>query len=180
MRSLFLQTVLSAVAIAMLLSCASGSSPDHRAGGEGAHASDSQQTSSSQPVAPPSVTPDPYSDETFEAVDELVDRLNDVIAARDFETWERYLSQEYRDHFADEEVLQELERSPVLRSAQVRLRSLQDYFQHVVVPSRHDAQLDELQVDGQEEITALSQVQGRRVVLYHLIWQGEEWKVAPF
>lgn len=178
MRSFILQALLSVFLVTVFLSCASGPNSNISAGGEGTQGPAPQQTP--PPLPPPPATPDPYSEQTFEAVGELVDRLNNAIASRDFETWQGYLSQEYRDHFTDEDVLRELERAPVLRTAQIRLRSLEDYFQHVVVPSRQDAQLEELQVDSQQQITALSDVQGRRVVLYHLIWQEEEWKVAPF
>ncbi len=129
-------------------------------------------------TAPP--TPDPHSEETFLEIEALVDTLNDVIAARDFERWRSHLSAGYTETFSDPEVLRRMEQAPVLRTAGVRLRSLQDFFVHVVVPSRHDVHMSDLHVEHETQITALAEVQGRDVVLYRLIWEEEEWKVAPF
>ncbi len=142
-----------------------------------------------EPVLPPvrpddntvdAAVPDASSEETYDDVERLVDRLNRMIADRNYGSWREQLSESYIETFSDPEVLGELERAAVLRRSGIRLRTLSDYFHHVVVPSRQDARMEELQSDGERTVLALSEVQGRTVVLYRFIWEEEEWKVAPF
>lgn len=139
-----------------------------------------------QPAARPdenatvTAAPDPTSEETYDDVEQLVDRLNRIIADRNYGSWREQLSETYIETFSDPEVLGEFERAAVLRRSGIRLRTLSDFFHHVVVPSRQDARLEELQPDGERTVLALSEVQGRTVVLYRFIWEEQEWKVAPF
>ena len=101
-----------------------------------------------QPDTPPVeefvVTEELY-DRTFEEINELIAHLNDIISRRDFQSWLGFLTPEYIIASTDPEYLHRLEDLGPLRRNNVKLRNLEDFFIHVVVPSRSDVVLDSVE-----------------------------------
>ena len=101
-----------------------------------------------QPDTPPVeefvVTEELY-DRTFEEINELIAHLNDIISRRDFQSWLGFLTPECIIASTDPEYLHHLEDLGPLRRNNVKLRNLEDFFIHVVVPSRSDVVLDSVE-----------------------------------
>jgi hypothetical protein len=117
---------------------------------------------------------------TFSEIEETIAELNRVIQARDFRRWQDYLTKEYIDTYSDPGTLRELSETPILERNDIELTSLRDYFDWVVVPSRANARLDDLRFIRNNEVEAIMEVRGQRVILYQLTNVDGDWKVDVF
>ncbi len=115
---------------------------------------------------------------TFEEIGELIDQLNGIIRSADYERWLSHLSEEYIRTTSDPAYLREQSEKPLLRQADIRLRDLHDYFVYVVVPSRTQATLDEIEFVDENHVKAIALRRGQRVILYLLERDGGEWKIG--
>ncbi|TVR59207.1 MAG: hypothetical protein EA426_08875 [Spirochaetaceae bacterium] len=129
--------------------------------------------------APFVVTEEVYV-KTFEEVEKTIGILNEIIRDRDFEHWKRYLTQTYIDEFSDPETLRARSQSPILQRNNIVLRSLEDYFNWVVAPSRANARLDDLEFVNDDTVIAIMVVQGQPVILYQLKNTDGIWKIDLF
>lgn len=114
----------------------------------------------------------------FAEIGELIRELNRIIAGKQFGSWRYYLDRSYIDHYSDSRNLAAFSESPILKKFNIRLRSLQDYFEYVVVPSRSSVKLDEIVFLDNNQVTAYMYVQGERTILYQLKHDGRGWKIA--
>lgn len=119
-------------------------------------------------------------EQTFEEVEQTIARLNTIIQERDFEAWKSYLTEEYEQEYSDPETLAEWSESPLLQRNEITLTSLEDYFTYVVVPSRSNARLDDLEFVDENTVQAYMNVRGRRALLYLLEKQDGVWKIDTF
>jgi len=125
------------------------------------------------------VTEDVFK-KTFNDIENLIKELNTIIQSEDYKTWTTYLTEGYRNHLEDPEVLAELSEEPVLKKYNVNLKSLQDYFYYVVVPSRSNARLDDLVFIDNTRVKAIMIIKNQRSILYKLEWDGNSWKIGVF
>lgn len=116
--------------------------------------------------------------ETFEDIRRLIDELNAIIREENYEKWLRYLTNDYIGHFSSPEVLKENSEQPLLKKYNVELRSLRDYFNYVVVPSRSNARLDDLVFVDNEHVKAIMIFNDKRTILYQLETGEEGWKIG--
>jgi hypothetical protein len=116
--------------------------------------------------------------ETFVDIEGLIKDLNAIIRAEDFETWKTYLTEEYIETYSDQEKLFDLSQLPLLKQSGIRLRSLQDYFYYVVVPSRSQARLDDLVFEDAKHLKAYMIINGKRQILYFLEKRDDAWKIG--
>jgi hypothetical protein len=148
------------------------------------------QASASQSAAPasPEETFDPghVSQELYETtkadVQKLIDDLNDIIRDKDYTAWAAYLDGGYFADISSAENLRRLSDSPALKSQKIVLRSPQDYFNHVVVPSRSSSRVsdrvDDVEFIDQNRVKAYTVTEkGDRVRLYDLEKTAEGWKI---
>ncbi len=117
---------------------------------------------------------------TFSEIEETIAELNRVIQARDFRRWQEYLTKKYIDTYSDPGTLRELSETPILERNNIELTSLRDYFDWVVVPSRANARLDDLRFIRNNQVEAIMEVRGQRVILYQLTNVDGDWKVDVF
>ncbi len=117
---------------------------------------------------------------TFNEVEEFIAELNQIIADRDFQQWKGHLTDDYLEIHSDPGVLRERSESPVLRRNNIELRSLEDYFTWVVVPSRANARLDDLDFIGTDQVEAIMRVRDQGVILYQLKRVNDRWKIDVF
>lgn len=117
---------------------------------------------------------------TFSEIEETIAELNRVIQARDFRRWQQFLTEEYIDTYSDPVTLRELSDTPILARNDIELTSLRDYFDWVVVPSRANARLDDLHFIRNDQVEAIMEVRGQRVILYQLTNVDGDWKVDSF
>ena len=123
------------------------------------------------------VTEEVFS-QTFSDIESLIQRLNSIISASKFEKWQEYLTEEYKNHYSKEETLRELSNRPILQKYNIRLTSLKDYFNYVVVPSRSDVRLDDLFFQDNNHVKAIMIIDDQRVILYQLEKVDGEWKIG--
>jgi hypothetical protein len=115
---------------------------------------------------------------TFEQVGQLIENLNNIIRNADYDSWLSHLSEEYIRTTSDPAYLREQSEKPLLRQADIRLHDLHDYFVYVVVPSRTQATLDEIEFLDENHVKAIALLRGQRVILYLLELDGGEWKIG--
>lgn len=139
-------------------------------------------TPATKPEPPPGperfvVTQEVYS-RTFEEVERFVVRLTDIILREDYDTWLTFLSADYIRRTSDPEYLRQQSDKPLLKQNNVHLRTLRDYFEHVVVPSRAAATIDEIEFIDQTHVKAITTVRNTRAVLYLLVREDGAWKIG--
>jgi len=110
----------------------------------------------------------------------LIEKLNKIIASKNYENWKIYLSDHYIKYYSDPDVLKEKTQSPLLIKYNIVLRSLEDYFNYVVVGSRQNVKLDEIKVLDRNRIKAYMIIKGTPVIIYELVRIDNEWKIGKF
>lgn len=115
---------------------------------------------------------------TLSEVRRLVDKLNAIIASQDYTAWLAYLTPEYVAHYSDPSVLAAISQQPVLKRQGVQLSSIRDYFLNVVVPSRADARVQDLDFMAKDHVQAITIIGGKRYILYDLRLMDGAWKIG--
>lgn len=148
--------------------------PEEPSNGEGENGETGGQT---DPEEPFEVTEETY-ERTFQEVEEVIGELNRIIQNRDFERWKSYLTEEYIERVSSPDNLATISESPILQRNNITLESLQDYFRWVVVPSRANARLDDLEFLDDNTVHAIMNVGGRPAILYRLEKVDGRWKIG--
>jgi len=160
--------------LAALVSCA---------GGRGTRQAETPETEPPpEPAVPPEqpefeVSEDVYA-RTFDEIESFIGDLNRIIREEDFQAWVSHLSEEYIRTTSDPAYLEAQSEQPVLKQNHIQLKSLEDFFHQVVVPSRSQAQLDKIEFLDENHVKAISVVRGTRVVLYLLAREQGIWKIG--
>ena len=115
---------------------------------------------------------------TFDEIGEFIRNLNDIIRKEDYDTWMNYLSEEYIDRTSDPAYLREQSQQPLLKKNNISLHNLRDYFEYVVVPSRVQAQLDEIEFIGENQVKAYAMIKDTKALLYLLVRENDKWKIG--
>ncbi|MFO7730817.1 MAG: hypothetical protein R6V86_08635 [Spirochaetia bacterium] len=143
---------------------------------------DEQQTAETQSSGDKS--PEEYTmgeeeyQETKKDLANLVQELNQIIANRNYQEWLDYLTTEYKDYYSDPEVLQKYSEAPLLEKYDIKLRSLKDYFNYVVVASRKDVRIDDIKPLSEDKVRAYMNVNGEPIVVYTLKKVDDQWKIT--
>jgi len=123
------------------------------------------------------VTEEVYS-KTFDEIEVFIRNLNKIIRNEDYDTWLSYLSEDYIERTGDPEYLKQQSEQPLLKKSNVHLSSLRDYFTYVVVPSRTQAQLDEIEFIDESQIRAFAMIRNTKALLYLLVRENGDWKIG--
>lgn len=137
------------------------------------------------------------SQERFEAtkteVQALIEDLNRIIRAKNYSVWTDYLAASYFEKINSEtflvEITEELYKRDQIVAAnlgrdpkQVKkrvLKSARDYFSHVVVPSRSNDHVDDIDFVTEDRVKAYTlDLRGNRLVLYDLEIIDKKWKIS--
>jgi len=111
----------------------------------------------------------------------LVDQLNALIAAKDFTTWKTFLDGDYIRTYSDPAKLRDISaRDPVLKNLSLKLKSLEDYFNFEVVPSRANTTVDDISFLDENRVYVWTVVDKERFLLYLLKLYGKEWKISSW
>ncbi len=119
-----------------------------------------------------------FYEETLTDVRKLIATLNTIIADEDYNSWLTYLTPQYVQNFSDPKTLAELSNMPLLQKEGIELHSLRDYFLNVVVPSRSDARVDDVDFLSKNHVRAIAIINGQRYILYDLRYQEGSWKIG--
>jgi len=119
--------------------------------------------------------------ESLLAIRVLVEKLNKIIAEKDFQGWLPYLDEDYKSTFGDPARLKAYsESSPFLKQYKIRLQTLQDYFLYVVVPSRANTTADDITFVDENRVEVWTVVDNERVLLYLLKLYDKQWKISSW
>lgn len=118
--------------------------------------------------------------QTFNEIEQLIYKINTVIAKKQYDRWVSYLSKTYKKTYNSSETLDEYNQYPQLMENNIVLKSLKDYFNWVVVPSRSQAELDEIIFIMESRVIAYSSYEGQRAKLYEFERIDEEWKISTW
>jgi hypothetical protein len=131
----------------------------------------------------PEFDPTTVTKEVYEAtlvdIRIFIETLNSIIRGKDYESWISYLTDEYITEVSDPAYLAKISETPVLKRRAIVLKSLKDYFLNVVVPSRANDRVDEIEFVGEDRIIAFTlNPKGERLVLYYLEKVDKLWKIG--
>ena len=152
------------------------------------------------PEEPPpesqSFDPSQISSELYEAtkaeIQDIVQKLDTIIRARDYNAWLVYLSNPFLEEISSPKFLAEMtevlydrdKRIAVALSRNPRnvekkeIKTLRDYFDNVVVPSRANDRVDDIDFLSETKVRAYTvNNQGTRLLLYDLEIIDASWKI---
>jgi len=120
-------------------------------------------------------------DFTLTEVKHFVDNLNLIIRTQNYSSWRNALSDQFFARVSSQEFLTNVSEANALRSKKIVLKTAYDYFKNVVVPSRSDSQVDEIDftAKGTVKVYYLERKEKgvRRLRLYELEKSGDIWKI---
>jgi hypothetical protein len=116
--------------------------------------------------------------ETFEDIDKLIQEINAAVTRKDYSAWLKYLSEEYLDFYNKPENLKRISESPTLKAQKINLKSIQDYFSYVIVPSQMKTRLESIKFVDDSHIKAYGEIYNELAILYYLKKNNGVWKIA--
>ena len=136
-----------------------------------------------------SITQEMY-DDTLAEVNRFIDGINRVISSRNYNNWRGALTDEHFAEISSPRFLAETSELPSLKTRNIVLRSPNDYFLQVVVPSRANSRVDEIEFVTENRVKAFFietrairnennevQTETRRLLVYELIKIDDTWKI---
>jgi hypothetical protein len=145
---------------------------------------DVQTVEEEPPDLPPEAEFDPgsISQEVFENtktdVRLYIEKLNGIIRSKNYEGWKAHLSEDYFRHISSPDFLKSTSEMPMLERHGIVLERTEDYFTYVVVPSRANARVDDIEFTGQNRIKVFTiNNRNERLRLYELEQTGNTWKI---
>ena len=162
--------ILGITLVLLLLSCKSTPAPVQNSGTPGAEVFD------------PSRISQQHFNTTREEVQRFIEGLNQIIRSRNFNAWRAALSDEYFEEISSPENLRDISAQPAMRTRRIVLRTAEDYFQYVVVPSRADLHVDDIEFITMNRVKAFTVTRNRageevRLRLYDLEKIGNTWTI---
>jgi len=120
----------------------------------------------------------------------FIENLNVTIRNRNFDGWRAALSDEFFVRISSQEFLRQQSETPSLKARNIVLKTPNDYFLQVVVPSRANSQVDDIVFNDYNNVIAYyletrtrrnenneSYIETRRLRVYELTKTGNEWKI---
>jgi hypothetical protein len=119
---------------------------------------------------------------TREEVQKFIEQQNKLIRERNFDAWKASLSPEYFAEISSKENLKRISEQPGMKTRKIILRTAQDYFDYVVVPSRADLRVDEIEFISVNRVKAFTITTNKagaeqRLRLYDLEKIGNSWTI---
>jgi hypothetical protein len=123
------------------------------------------------------ITQEEYN-QTLAEVQHFIENLNKIIRDKNYTAWKDSLTEEYFDYVKSNDFLSKASESLIKRN-HAALKGPDDYFLRVVVPSRANSQVDEIEFIDHNWVKAYfyDKAKTRRLRLYELIKTGDKWKI---
>jgi hypothetical protein len=126
--------------------------------------------------------PNSITEEVFNAtktdVQQFIGDLNNIIRTKDYKAWVDHLGEAYFSHISSPEYLGRISESARLKARQIRVSTPQEYFIHVVVPSRANDRVDDIEFVSPTRVKAFTiTAKNQRLRLYDLEWSDNRWKI---
>lgn len=107
----------------------------------------------------------------------VVETLNTITFARDYNKWLTFLSDEYRATYSDPATLDSVSASLPIKG--VQLKNLKDYFMYVFVPSRQNMRVDDIQFVSPTRVYVLMEISpGSQAAIYILEKFNGFWQLV--
>jgi hypothetical protein len=116
--------------------------------------------------------------ETKEDIANFISSLNIIIKTKNYDTWRRHLDDDYYAYISSPEYLQKLSASGILHTQGIVLTDAYSYFMNVVVPSRSNDRVDDIEFISDNRVKAITVNRGRRLLLYDLEKTTDGWKIV--
>jgi len=122
-------------------------------------------------------------DSTLDEVQRFIVNLNDIIKKSNYNAWKAALSQNYFKEISSPQFLKDISDSPAMKTRNIVLRTAEDYFTNVVVPSRANSRVDDIEFIGTNRVKAFTVTRNRtgdeqRLVLYDLEKVSNSWLIV--
>lgn len=162
------------------VSCGSGAKttePSAEAGESG----NAEPVVTEESFNPNAVTKEQY-DSTMTDIRNFIESLNQLIKGRNYNAWKASLSPEYFAEISSPESLKRISEQPAMKTRKLVLKVAEDYFIHVVVPSRADLHVDDIEFIGSNRVKVFSFATNNagetvRLRLYDLEKTNNVWKI---
>jgi hypothetical protein len=173
--------VLVFIILALMGSCGtnpeSGSPPETGAAAETSPPPAAETDDNTAAFDPGSISQELF-DSTKIEVQRLIEELNGIIQNKDYDSWVSYLGGEYFADITSPDYLETISNSAALKSQKIVVKTPQDYFHHVVVPSRANSRVDDIEFITQKRVKAFTiNDKGQRLRLYDLEKTPSGWKI---
>jgi hypothetical protein len=126
----------------------------------------------------PFVATEALRKKTFDEVSQVIDDLDGIIARSDFDQWRSYLTDDYARSRGSPDFLAKASSAAVLKKNGIVLKNLKDYFDDVVVRSRQQVTLSDIEFVDATHVKAYTRVQGTLYILYYLVHEDDRWKIG--
>jgi hypothetical protein len=165
------------LAVIIVLSCGSG--PEKQQTTTGNNSGNSTGSDKGEVFDPKKVTQEQYQT-TMAEVQKFIEEQNRYIKNKNFEAWKKSLSSQYFAEISSAENLKRFSELPGMKSRKIVLKTAQDYFDNVVVPSRADLHVDEIEFLSSNRVKAFTITTNKageeqRLRLYDLEKVGNSW-----
>jgi len=123
-----------------------------------------------------------YYRTTKEDVQHIIEGLNESIRKKDYEAWKAALSNEYFAGISSPENLVLMSEQPAMKTRKIVLKTAEDYFINVVVPSRANSRVDDIEFVNRERVKAFTininkAGEEQKLRLYDLEKINNTWKI---
>lgn len=116
------------------------------------------------------------------AIIKKISELNVIMAKRDYNSWLKYIDPQSQAYWSTPANLAKASGKLPKNAKGLKLRTLQDYFIHVFIPSRNGRTIDEIRYNSADSVRAVQVSKNedgtnRIVVYYNFVKQDGDWKV---
>ena len=112
-------------------------------------------------------------------IEEVVKKLNDITAQKDYGRWRYWLSTEYIKEFSKPDVLRKTSEGLPSNLKGKQLKSIEDYFYYVFVPSRQNGRVDDIAYLTPTKVRVLKITSTQTLIFYNLEKIDERWLLVP-
>ena len=112
-------------------------------------------------------------------IEEVVKKLNDITAKKDYGRWRYWLSTEYIKEFSKPDVLRKTSEGLPSNLKGKQLKSIEDYFYYVFVPSRQNGRVDDIAYLTPTKVRVLKITSTQTLIFYNLEKIDERWLLVP-
>jgi hypothetical protein len=107
----------------------------------------------------------------------FVSTLNRTIRAEKYRAWLGFLDESYFELISSPEFLSEASQADRFKKIGLVLEKPEDYFNYVVVPSRNNLRVDEIEIESPDIVRVYAIMNKQRLLIYKLKSDGANWKI---
>ena len=118
-------------------------------------------------------------EEVFGEVKAFIENLNRVIQNKNYGKWIEALSEERFKEISSRQFLASVSSSDFMKRRKIEVKTVNDYFIYVVVPSRANSQVDKIEILDNNRVKAFYENTKKETteLVYELIKNGNTWKI---